>query len=300
MKYKDYYSLLGVERGASGAEIKKAYRRLARKYHPDVSKEPDAEARFKEISEAYEVLSDAEKRKAYDRLGADWKAGQEFRPPPDWGGGFGGFSTDGAGPAGAAGFSDFFESLFGGGGFASARNRAFRGADRSARIEIPLERAIKGGTQTVTFADGRRLDVRIPAGIQEGQKIRLGGQGDAGHGGGSRGDLYLEVHIRPEGGFRIEGRDLYLDLPVAPWEAALGATVTVPTPASGKVELKIPPGSQSGRRLRLKERGLPGKPPGDFYVVVQIVNPPADNDRARECFERMRKELSFDPRAHLG
>ncbi|MDD3517022.1 MAG: DnaJ C-terminal domain-containing protein [Chromatiales bacterium] len=299
MEYKDYYKLLGVERGADADAIKKAYRKLARKYHPDVSKERNAEERFKEINEAYEVLSDPEKRRMYDQLGGNWRAGQEFRPPPGWEDAFAG--TDGA----ANGFSDFFESLFGGGFRRGARPGASgggvrrRGADQHARLEIDLELAVGGGSESVRLANGRTLQVKIPAGVTDGQKIRLTGQGGAGAGGGPSGDLYLEIGIRPHPHFKLDGRDLLLNLPITPWEAALGATVTVPT-MGGKVDLKIPAGSQSGRKLRLKGRGLPGATPGDQYVVLQIATPPAQTDKAREFYERMRREFSFDPRAHLG
>ncbi|ACL74028.1 DnaJ C-terminal domain-containing protein [Thioalkalivibrio sulfidiphilus] len=313
MEYKDYYKLLGVSRTASQDEIKKTYRKLARKYHPDVSKEPNAEERFKEINEAYEVLGDADKRRAYDDLGANWKSGQDFRPPPGWedifSGGFRG-AGPGAGRAGPgfgggeAGFSDFFESLFGGGARRAGGRRPgggfqARGADQTARIEITLEQAAHGGSMPVQLGNGRKLQVKIPAGVTEGQRIRLAGQGGPGAGGGPSGDLFLEVAIRPHPWFRVEGRDLHLDLPVTPWEAALGATVNVPT-LGGRVELKIPPGSQSGRRLRLKGKGLAGKPPGDQYVTLQIHTPPAGSEAARKFYERMQKEMPFDPRAHLG
>lgn len=301
MQYKDYYKILGVARDASQADIKKAYRKLAHKYHPDVSKEPDAEARFKEINEAYEVLGDPEKRKAYDRLGADWKAGQEFRPPPDWEQVFGGAGFGG----GMGGFSEFFETLFGGGFARAGRGTSgfggfrARGRDQHASIQVDLDDLYHGAVKTVRLGGGRSLQVRIPAGITEGQKIRLSGQGAPGVGGGPNGDLYLKVKLRPHAWYRLEGRDVYLDLPLAPWEAALGATVQVPT-LGGKVEMKIPAGAKSGAKLRLKGRGLPGNPPGDQYVVLQIVTPPADTAEAREFYERMRKALPFDPRAHLG
>ena len=288
MEFKDYYTIMGVARDATQDEIKRAYRKLARKYHPDVSKEKDAEAKFKEVGEAYEVLGDAEKRAAYDQLGANWKQGQEFRPPPDWntgfefeGGGFtGGDSTE---------FSDFFESLFGRGGFRTGRagGASFhaQGQDRHARVLIDLEDAYTGATRTITLrvpdvdAQGRvftrehTLNVTIPKGIRAGQHLRLAGQGAPGLGQGKAGDLFLEVEFRPHQHYRVEERDVYLDLPVAPWEAALGASVKVPTPA-GAVEMKVPPGSATGRKLRLKGRGLPGTPAGDFYVVLQIAAPP--------------------------
>ena len=316
MEYKDYYKILGVPRNASQEEIKRAYRRLARKYHPDVSKEPDAEERFKEVSEAYEVLKDPEKRAAYDRLGTGWQAGQEFRPPPDWEEIFAGFRQggDASGAEGIGGFSDFFETLFGG-GFARGSRRAggfrMRGQDEFARLRITLEEAYHGGTRTLELqvpevdeagrvrARTRRIQVRIPRGVTEGQQIRVPGQGAPGIGGGPSGDLYLEVEFVPHPHFRAEGRDIHLTVPVTPWEAALGAKILVPT-LGGPVALKIPPGTQSGRRLRLKGRGLPGSPPGDQYVTVQIVTPPADTPARRALYERMREEMPMNPRRHLG
>jgi len=310
MEYKDYYQILGVERTATQDEIKRAYRKLARKYHPDVSKEPDAEDRFKEMGEAYEVLKDPEKRAAYDQLGANWQAGQDFRPPPGWDAGFefsGGFTGEDA-----SAFSDFFETLFGqragraaGGGFHR------QGEDHHARILIDVEDAFQGAVRTLTLhtpevdAQGhvytreRTLNVRIPKGVKQGQLIRLGGQGSPGIGGGKTGDLYLEVDFKPHPFYHVEGRDLYLELPLAPWEAALGARVKVPTPA-GKVDLRIPENSQAGRKLRLKGRGIPGKSPGDLYVTLKIVLPPADNDKAKSLYQQMAEDISFNPRAGLG
>ncbi len=317
MEFKDYYKIMGVERDATQDQIKRAYRKLARKYHPDVSKEPDAEARFKEVGEAYEVLKDPEKRAAYDQLGANWKAGTEFNPPPDWDAGFefggGGFT----GGAAAGDYSDFFESLFGR-GFggvrgAGGRRRGFhaRGEDHHARVLIDLEDAFHGATRSITLrhpeldSSGhvvtreRTLNVKIPKGVKEGQRIRLAGQGAPGIGEGPAGDLYLEIGFNPHPLYRVEGRDLYLDLPVAPWEAALGATVKTPTP-NGPVDLKIPPGTRSGQKLRLKGRGIPGKPPGDIYVIPQIVLPPANTATAKALYEKMKQELAFNPRAKLG
>jgi curved DNA-binding protein len=322
MEYKDYYKVMGVERDATQDEIKRAYRRLARKYHPDVSKEPDAEARFKEVGEAYEVLKDPEKRAAYDQLGTDWKAGQEFKAPPGWDAGFefsfGGFDGD------AGAYSDFFESLFG--QFRADRQAGYRrpdvrgglharGRDHHARVLIDLEDAMHGGTRAIKLqvpevdARGhvttreRTLNVRIPKGVKQGQHIRLAGQGSPGIGDGEPGDLYLEIGFNPHSLYRVVGRDVYLDLPVTPWEAALGAAIKVPTPA-GTVDMKIQPGSASGSKLRLKGRGLPagsaGSKPGDLYVILQITLPPAATDKAKEIYRNMQQELEFNPRARLG
>jgi curved DNA-binding protein len=315
MDYKDYYKIVGVARDANQDEIKRAYRRLARKYHPDVSKEQGAEEKFKELQEAYEVLKDPEKRAAYDQLGSNWRSGQEFRPPPDWGRGFE-FSTA-SGGGDASGFSDFFSSLFGSRSPFS-QQRAGRGhtgfasvgEDHLAKIQIDLEDAYRGGTQTIELQapqlaeDGRvavkprTLKVTIPAGVVEGQRIRLAGQGSPGIGGGPAGDLYLEVGFRPHPLFQVEGRDVTLTLPIAPWEAALGATVQTPTLA-GPVDLHIPAGAKPGQKMRLKGRGLPGPTPGDQYVVPKIVVPPADSAKARALYEQMKQELAFDPRKDL-
>jgi len=312
MDFKDYYAIMGVERDASSEEIKRAYRKLARKYHPDVSKEPDAEIRFKELGEAYEVLKDPQKRAAYDQLGADWKAGQEFHPPPDWDAGF---EFSGTGFGGGSGFSDFFESLFGdfSRGPRGGTRAGFqaRGEDHHAKVLIDLEDAFNGASRSIslrapeTAPNGqvvmkeRTLNVRIPKGVKEGQRIRLAGQGAPGPGGGQRGDLFLEISFRPHPLYRVEDRDIFLDLPITPWEAALGATLKVPTP-TGKVDLKIPAGSGSGRKLRLKGRGIPGKTPGDLYVIPQITVPPADSDEARELYRKMERELPYNPRKQLG
>lgn len=315
MEYKDYYGIMGVARDATQDDIKRAYRKLARKYHPDVSKEPDAEAHFKEVGEAYEVLKDPEKRAAYDQLGKQWKPGQEFRPPPDWDAGFefrgGGYT---AGDAGA--YSDFFEELFGR-GFAgpggTQGRRVFRrrGEDHHAKVLIDLEDSFSGATRAISLrvpeltGDGhvttreRTLSVRIPKGIRPGQLIRLAGQGAAGLGGAEPGDLYLEVEFHDHPLYRVDGADIYLDLPVAPWEAALGANIKVPTPA-GNIDLKIPANSRQGRKLRLKGRGLTGKQPGDLYVVLQVSLPPADSDAARTLYKQMQEQLGFNPRAAMG
>lgn len=306
MEYRDYYSTLGVSRDASPEQIKTAYRRLARKFHPDVSKEPDAEARFKELGEAYEVLRDADKRSAYDELGANWKAGQDFRPPPGWESAFG---QAGAGPRGAGGasfgdFSDFFSELF--------ANSARRGAPRDGHtrrpfresaaqvhsIEVSLEEAYSGAERHLRLSEAggasRTLKVRVPAGVTDGQRIRLSGQGAA-SGDGRRSDVFLEVKLRPHAQLRLEGRDVHLDLPVAPWEAALGATVQVPT-LGGTVDLRIPPGSQGGARLRLKGRGLGKAPAGDQYCTLRIVLPPPGSGSLQALYEQMAREADFDPR----
>lgn len=321
MRFKDYYEVMGVARTASQDEIKRAYRKLARKFHPDVSKEKHAEDKFKELQEAYEVLKDPEKRAAYDQLGADHRQGQEFRPPPDWGKGFEySRGRPGSGSAAPGGdFSDFFSELFGAHSpFGDARSGATRGRrdfatagqDHVARVEIDLEDAYRGGTRTIELrspeltSDGhvvvkpRTLRVAIPAGVTDGQQIRLAGQGSAGAGGGPPGDLYLEVNIRPHPLFRVDGRDLTITLPVAPWEAALGETVSVPT-LGGAVEMKLPAGARAGQKLRLRGRGLPGPTSGDQYVTLNIVLPP-DSPRAREIFEQMKRDVPFDPRAGLS
>jgi len=316
MEYKDYYKILGLSRDASQDDIKRAYRKLARKYHPDVSKEADAEARFKEVNEANEVLKDPEKRAQYDALGTGWHAGDEFRPPPGAGAHRREYEFS---PEDAARFSDFFSSIFGGmggmdgaaGGHRFRDDFKQRGADQSARIRISLEDAYHGATRQLRLdipefdakghlrTTSRTLNVRIPAGITEGQQIRLAGQGGAGVG-GEPGDLFLEVEFEPHPVYRCEGRDISVTLPISPWEAALGATVPVPT-LGGTVSLKIPANSQSGQRLRLKRRGLPGKTPGDAYVQLSIVNPPAADGSARAAYEELAKRFTaFNPRAKLG
>ena len=314
MEFKDYYKIMGVARDASQDEIKRAYRQLARKYHPDVSKAADAEARFKELGEANAVLKDLEKRAAYDQLGMDWKAGQDFRPPPQRNGGFE-FSGSGNGSAGAGEFSDFFESLFGQGRADGAhRQTAFnaRGEDRHAKVQIDLEDAYLGATRSITLRNPvhddqgnvvmrtHTLNVSIPIGIHAGQHIRLVGQGAPGIGQGKPGDLFLKVEFLPHTRFRVEQRDVFLDLPLTPWEASLGASITVPLP-NAQVELKIPAGSAAGSRLRLKGRGIPGSSPGDLYVVLSIALPPADYEAASIFYRNMATQFStFTPRAGLG
>ena len=318
MDYKDYYAVMGVARDATQDDIKRAYRKLARKFHPDVSKAADAEVRFKELGEAYEVLKDAEKRAAYDQLGRDWRAGQEFRPPPDWDAGVE-YSGGGFNERGQAGYSDFFESLFGraggfqAGGFARAGQVRARGEDHHSKIDVSLEDAFNGATLSLQLrvpeydAQGhlrerpRRLQVKIPRGVTSGKRIRLTGQGGAGRSGGPAGDLYLEVWLRPHPVYQVEGKDVFVNLPITPWEAALGGKVQVPT-LGGRVDLNISAGARSGQRLRLKGRGLPvaGEPPGDQFAVLQIMTPPADSPEAKALYEKMASEMSFNPRAHLG
>lgn len=313
MKFKDYYAILGVPRDASQDDIKRAYRKLARKYHPDVSKEADAEERFKAVGEAYEVLKDPEKRAAYDGVGRHWKQDQDFQPPPDWEQRFN-FSSGRFTDTDLGGFSDFFESLFGRRGGAPFGDRGgfqSKGRDEHAKITITLEDAFQGATRTLTLQSPavdeqgrvitrtRTLNVKIPKGVTEGQRIRLAGQGASMAGSSQPGDLYLEIMFQSHPRFRAERKDIFLELPVTPWEAALGETVTVPTLA-GKVDLKIPAGSQSGKRLRLKGRGLSGNPPGDQYVTLRIVTPAANTDQAKAFYKRMAVELPMNPRLELG
>ena len=309
MKFKDYYEALGVAKDASPDEIKKAFRKSARKYHPDINTEAGAEARFKDVNEAYEVLKDSEKRAAYDGLRAGPQSGSgPFEPPPDW---EGGFQFSGGGPESEEVFSDFFETLFRQGGRPTGARRRAYGADSHARIQIDIEDAYKGATRTlslmmpvvgptgaITMQD-KTLSVQIPKGLVEGQHIRLSGQGAPGSDGMPSGDLFLEISFAPHPIYRVDGRDLHLNLPVAPWEAALGSHVVMPTPA-GKVDLSIPKNARSGQKLRLKGKGLPGTPPGNIYATLQIVNPKVTTDEARRAFEDMAKAMPFDPRADLG
>ena len=319
MEFKDYYKVLGVERDASDDDIKKAFRRLARKHHPDINKAADAATRMQELNEAHEVLRDKEKRAAYDAVGQGAQGGQPFHPPPGWDSGFE-FSGGPSEFSEAADHSAFFEAMFGAARRHAAQGRADqgsdtaharRGQDHHAKIVVPLEDAFHGATRAITLhspemdAQGnvalheRTLQVAIPKGIRGGQQIRLAGQGSPGFGDGLRGDLYLEVELAPHPTWRVDGRDLYFTLPVAPWEAALGASVNVPTP-DGTVEMNVPADSQTGRKLRLRGRGIPGSTPGDLYVMLELVLPPASDDRARGVYRQMAKDLAFDPRAAMG
>jgi curved DNA-binding protein len=308
--FKDYYETLGVPRDASAEEIRRAYRKLARSYHPDINKDPGAGDRFKEVSEAYEVLRDPEKRERYDRLGANWKSGRDvsgaeaggFGEPSRGGDGFGDVQVD----FGPGEFSDFFESFFGrrgsragaAGGRAGVGGVTRRGDDLEADLELALEEAARGGKRRLSLGDGRSLEVDIPRGVRDGQRIRLAGQGAEGVGGGPRGDLFLRVGLRPHPLFRLRDRDLYVDLAVSPWEAALGAEVPVPT-LDGNARVKVPPGSSSGRRLRLRGQGMPGSagaPAGDLYAIVMIRMPKKLTKKERELFQRLASVSKFDPR----
>ncbi len=304
MEFQDYYKTLGVERNADTATIKKAYRKLAGRYHPD---KPDGdENKFKAISEAYEVLSDDKKRAMYDQLGSNYRQGQQFEPPPGFEQMFGG----GMGAGGAGGFSDLFESLFRGqGGFGGAGGSPFgggfggprpqKGQDQQVTVSLTLEEAMSGQVRRIKVqkgAESRSLEVKIPAGVKDGQKIRLSGQGQPGRHGGPNGDLYLAVSLLPHKVYRLEGEQLVLDLPVTPWEAALGGKVTVPT-LQGKIQLTLPANTPSGKRMRLKGRGY-GKPAGDLVVHVLIQLPPVQNDADRAWYQEMAEQRGFDPRAH--
>ncbi len=298
MQFKDYYDTLGVTRGAAAEEIKRAYRKLARKYHPDVSKEKNAEAKFKDVQEAYEVLKDPEKRATYDQLGRDYRPGQQFRPPPDWSQHFGQSGTHRF--SDLNGFSDFFSSLFGGAAGQGAGQGPGAGqgfsqgpAEADAGVlEVTVEEAFTGAKRRVTLHEGgrsRQVDVQVPAGIADGQTLRIAGVG-------SRPALLFRIKLRPHPLYVIQGKDVQVELPLAPWEAALGAKVAVPT-LGGTVELTIPAGAQSGQKLRLRGRGLPASPNGDQFVVIKLVTPSAETAEAREAYERMKRDLKFDPRA---
>jgi curved DNA-binding protein len=313
MEFKDYYTRLGLEKSATQDDIKRAYRKLARKFHPDVSKEADAEAQFKDVAEAYEVLKDPERRAAYDSVGTQHGGQQEFRPPPGWNSGF--EFSDSGDEGSARDHSDFFEALFGRGAAGMRGARAPEhagGTDHHAKVQIELMDSYRGARRSLSLqvpvrdAQGnltlqsRQLEVNIPKGVRDGQHLRLKGMGGPGHGVGPAGDLYLEIHFAPHKLFRVEGRDIYMDLPVAPWEAALGASITVPAP-DGAVQLAVPSGSRPGRSLRLKGKGLPGSPPGDLYAVLSIALPTATDDAAKAAYQAMAKSFeSFNPRPEMG
>jgi len=324
MDFKDYYATLGVERSATQDEIKRAYRKLARKYHPDVSKEADAEERFKEVAEAHEALIDPERRAAYDDIARRHASGQTFEPPPGWDSGYEYSGRgDGAMPGGRAyragdeqDFSAFFESLFGrgaaeGGARQGRGGGPMQGRDHHAKVSIDLLDAYRGAQRMIslhmpvidasghTVLQERKLEINIPKGLREGQHLRLAGQGGPGHGGGPAGDLYLEIQVLPHPLFRLDGADIYFDLPLAPWEAALGATVTVPTP-DGSVQLSVPPGSSAGRKLRLKGKGLPGKQPGDLYAVLTLAQPAAASESEKAAYRALAQAFpAYNPRAAL-
>jgi len=308
VKYQDYYQILGVSRDAETSDIKKAYRKLARKYHPDLNQDAGAEEKFKQVNEAYEVLKDTDKRQAYDRFGSDWKHGQQFE-----GAGAGGFG--GGAYASGGEFSDFFESIFGGGfqggGFQQGGGSPFgqgrhapprSGADLALKLDITLEEAHNGGAKTIQFAgisgssEMKKLRINIPKGVRTGQKIRLAKQGQAAPAGGQPGDLMLEMNVLPHRLFRLDERDVILRLPLAPWEAAAGCTLKVPT-LSGSVELKIKPGMQSGQKMRLKGKGMPGASPGDQFVEIMIHAPPAASDADKAFYEDMKARFNFNPRS---
>jgi curved DNA-binding protein len=303
--FRDYYEVLDVPRDASAEDIRTAYRKLARRYHPDLNKEPGAEDRFKEIAEAYEVLRDSEKRQRYDRLGANWKAGDDVSSAAGFDGfggqgGFGDVRIDFGGDFGD--FSDFFEGLFGGHQRGRRGGNGFsgfstRGGDHEADLELSLEEAARGGRQRITLADGREYEVNIPAGVRDGQRIRLPGEGGRGQNGGSSGDLFLRVRLEPHDRFRLEGRDIYVTVPITPWEAVLGAAVEVPT-LDGPKEVRVPPASDTGRKLRLRGQGMPGPrgAHGDLYAVVEIHVSKRPTGEERELFERLAAVSKFNPR----
>jgi curved DNA-binding protein len=315
MKYKDYYKILGVERSASEDDVKKAYRKLARKYHPDVSKEKDAEEKFKELQEAYEVLKDSDKRKAYDQMGS-YQPGQDFRPPPGW---EQHFHTGQSGGFQDLGDIDLFDLLsgLGRGGFSGTRRgggATFRmpGQDYEIAAHLSIEEVARGVEIEVPIAatdlgdDGqlrrtvRNVKVRIPKGATDGQRLRVPGKGGPGQGGAPNGDLYVNIELRQHDQFRVSGHDLYIELPVAPWEAALGAEVQVPT-LEGRITMKVPPGSRAGQKLRARGKGLP-KPSGsegDLYAVLQIVTPSVLSEREKELYRELQRASTFNPRAHF-
>ncbi|MCC6193851.1 MAG: DnaJ domain-containing protein [Burkholderiales bacterium] len=308
MKYKDYYGILGLERGAGADEIKTAYRRLARKYHPDVSKEKGAEEKFKEVSEAYETLKDPEKRKAYDQLGTGYRPGDDIRPPPDWGAQY---------AQGRGGFEDIdLSDLFA--GFAGARgagrrqaNRPSPGSDYEAVVRISFEQAFRGTEIDLDLSvlewdpDGgmrrvpHRVRARIPRGVTNGEKLRVPGKGGKGINGGPEGDLYLDIEVAEHPLYRVTGNDLYIDLPLAPWEAVLGTSVELPTPA-GPVTLKVPAGTRAGQQMRLSGRGMTrGGSAGHLYALVRIEVPSVVDDAQEALYRQLAEKSNFDPRAHL-
>lgn len=313
MEFKDYYRILGVERNVSQDQIKQAYRKMARKFHPDINKDTDAEETFKDIGEAYEVLKDPEKRATYDQFGANWHEGQNFEPPPNWDAGF---EFRGAGYTGgdATQFSDFFESLFGRGQHSGSRQHSFhmQGEDQHAKILISLQDSYRGAQKTITLnrpllnqqgqiqMQPHTLHLKIPQGIVEGQRIRLESQGLPGYGGGPAGDLFLEIAFENDRLFHAEKRDVHLTLPITPWEAALGASLTVPT-LGGNVQLKVPAGSQGGKKLRLKGKGLcAGKQTGDQIVTLRIVVPEPTTTEQRALYAEMARKMPINPRAEWG
>ena len=286
MQYKDYYEILGLTRGADADEVKRAYRKLARKFHPDVSKEKNAEERFKEVQEAYEVLRDSDKRAAYDHLGRDFRNGQQFRPPPDWSQRFG--HSGGQRFSDLNGFSDFFASLFGG----AAPGFGAGGESDAGHLDVTVEEAFSGTKRRIAISEQgrqRQVDVQIPAGVSEGQSLRIPGIG-------GRSSLIFKVRLRPHHLYEVAGKEVHIELPLAPWEAALGAKVAVPT-LGGTVELTVPAGAQAGQKLRLRGRGIPGNPAGDQIVTLKLVAPAAQTAAAKEAYERMKRDLDFDPRA---
>ncbi len=315
MKYKDYYAILGIERSASADDIKKAYRKLARQYHPDVSKDPAGEEKFKDVSEAYQTLKDDDKRAAYDRLGRH-QPGEDFQPSRDWGKEFHShFGDDGSGFEGVD-LADLFAHLARQRGHAGAGGHggfAIPGEDYDVAAEISLEDAFRGTQVTLDLSvpvqdargqmrrESRRVDARIPKGASNGQRLRLRGQGGKGQNGGRDGDLYLNITLRPHPLFRVDGHDLYIELPLAPWEAALGTTVTLPTLA-GPVNLNVPPLCASGQKLRLGKRGLPkpGSGEGDLFALVSIVMPPTLSEKQKALFQQLADGAKFNPRAHLA
>ena len=303
MEYKDYYKILGVERGASETDIKKAFRKLAHKYHPDVSKEKDAEAKFKDVNEAYQTLSDPEKRAAYDQLGQR-RDGSNFEPPPGWGG-FGG--------AGASGFGGFdFGDLFSHMGASRARQPE-AGEDLNAEVQITPEQAFNGTTVSLSLrepeagADGRvrhvtkTLEVKVPAGTISGQRMRLAGKGGPGYNGGPNGNLYITINISEGGRFRVDGRDVYLTVPLAPYEAVLGTEAVIPTLSGGKISVKVPAGAKAGQKIRIAGKGFPNKKgaAGDMYLVISIVVPPAPTEEEKELYKRLSEVSTFNPRENL-